>query len=136
MGSENVCGEVLEEGVKVRTERNGNDSEQTVCLKGAGLFTITLSCVLLTSYQYFICKTPVYIPTPLFHSTKKVLIISSLICCSQPPRSAHPVVRFSCVDCEPMVIDKLPFDKYELEPSPLTQYILERKSPHMCWQVW
>lgn len=35
-----------------------------------------------------------------------------------------------------MVIDKLPFDKYELEPSPLTQYILERKSPHMCWQVF
>uniref|UniRef100_A0A8C2CG76 Integrator complex subunit 6 like n=1 Tax=Cyprinus carpio TaxID=7962 RepID=A0A8C2CG76_CYPCA len=55
---------------------------------------------------------------------------------SLPPRSAHPVVRFSCIDCEPMVIDKLPFDKYELEPSPLTQYILERKSPHMCWQVF
>uniref|UniRef100_A0A3P8XX95 VWFA domain-containing protein n=1 Tax=Esox lucius TaxID=8010 RepID=A0A3P8XX95_ESOLU len=53
-----------------------------------------------------------------------------------PPRSAHPMVRFTCVDCEPMVIDKLPFDKYELEPSPLTQYILERKSPHMCWQVF
>ncbi|XP_052470631.1 integrator complex subunit 6 isoform X2 [Carassius gibelio] len=55
---------------------------------------------------------------------------------SLPPRSAHPVVRFSCIDCEPMVIDKLPFDKYELEPSPLTQFILERKSPHMCWQVF
>ncbi|XP_016301871.1 integrator complex subunit 6-like [Sinocyclocheilus anshuiensis] len=53
-----------------------------------------------------------------------------------PPRSAHPLVRFSCIDCEPMVIDKLPFDKYELEPSPLTQFILERKSPHMCWQVF
>ncbi|XP_056098325.1 integrator complex subunit 6 [Rhinichthys klamathensis goyatoka] len=53
-----------------------------------------------------------------------------------PPRSSHPMVRFSCVDCEPMVIEKLPFDKYELEPSPLTQYILERKSPHMCWQVF
>ncbi|XP_060904853.1 integrator complex subunit 6 [Labrus mixtus] len=53
-----------------------------------------------------------------------------------PPRSAHPMVRFSCVDCEPMVIDKLPFDKYELEPSPLTQFVLERKSPHMCWQVF
>uniref|UniRef100_A0A671X007 Integrator complex subunit 6 like n=1 Tax=Sparus aurata TaxID=8175 RepID=A0A671X007_SPAAU len=53
-----------------------------------------------------------------------------------PPRTAHPVVRFSCVDCEPMVIDKLPFDKYELEPSPLTQFVLERKSPHMCWQVF
>ncbi|XP_066562483.1 integrator complex subunit 6 [Amia ocellicauda] len=53
-----------------------------------------------------------------------------------PPRTAHPQVRFSCVDSEPMVIDKLPFDKYELEPSPLTQYILERKSPHICWQVF
>ncbi|XP_078288204.1 integrator complex subunit 6-like [Rhinoraja longicauda] len=53
-----------------------------------------------------------------------------------PPRAAHPVVRFSCADCDPMVIDKLPFDKYELEPSPLTQYILERKSPHACWQVF
>ncbi|KAK2084030.1 Integrator complex subunit 6-like [Saguinus oedipus] len=47
---------------------------------------------------------------------------------SLPPRTSHPVVRFSCLDCEPMVIDKLPFDKYELEPSPLTQYILERKN--------
>ncbi|XP_048396463.2 integrator complex subunit 6 isoform X2 [Stegostoma tigrinum] len=53
-----------------------------------------------------------------------------------PPRNAHPVVKFSCVDCDPMVIDKLPFDKYELEPSPLTQFILERKSPHICWQVY
>lgn len=53
----------------------------------------------------------------------------------QPPRSAHPHVRFSCADTEPMVVDKLPFDKYELEPSPLTRYILERKSPHTCWQV-
>ncbi|XP_076012944.1 integrator complex subunit 6 [Genypterus blacodes] len=53
-----------------------------------------------------------------------------------PPRSAHPHVRFSCVDAEPMVIDKVPFDKYELEPSPLTQYILERKAPHCCWQVF
>ncbi|KAJ8004502.1 hypothetical protein DPEC_G00136940 [Dallia pectoralis] len=53
-----------------------------------------------------------------------------------PPRSAHPHVRFSCMDAGPMVIDKVPFDKYELEPSPLTQYILERKSPHTCWQVF
>lgn len=53
-----------------------------------------------------------------------------------PPRAAHPHVKFSCVDSEPMVVDKVPFDKYELEPSPLTQYILERKSPHTCWQVF
>ncbi|KAK3542950.1 hypothetical protein QTP70_007292 [Hemibagrus guttatus] len=53
-----------------------------------------------------------------------------------PPRMAHPQVRFSCLEAEPMVVDKVPFDKYELEPSPLTQYILERKSPQTCWQVF
>ena len=35
-----------------------------------------------------------------------------------------------------MVIDNLPFDKYELEPSPLTQFILERRQPNVCWQVF
>ncbi|CAI9726679.1 Hypothetical predicted protein [Octopus vulgaris] len=52
------------------------------------------------------------------------------------PRTAQPVVQFSCTACEPLVIDNLPFDKYELEPSPLTQYILERKQPNNCWQVF
>lgn len=40
-----------------------------------------------------------------------------------------------CVPQEPMVIENLPFDKYELEPSPLTQFILARKQPTVCWQV-
>ncbi|XP_026493645.1 integrator complex subunit 6 [Vanessa tameamea] len=53
-----------------------------------------------------------------------------------PPRSAHPVVKFTCSSQEPMVIDNLPFDKYELEPSPLTQFILARKQPTTCWQVF
>ncbi|PRD20499.1 UNVERIFIED_CONTAM: ints6-a [Trichonephila clavipes] len=53
-----------------------------------------------------------------------------------PPRTAHPVVKFSCGNSEPMVIDNLPFDKYELEPSPLTQYILSRKQPTVAWQVF
>uniref|UniRef100_A0A1I8IB97 BRCT domain-containing protein n=1 Tax=Macrostomum lignano TaxID=282301 RepID=A0A1I8IB97_9PLAT len=47
-----------------------------------------------------------------------------------PPRSAHPLVRFVCQKAEPQAIDGFPFDKYELEPSPLTQYILERREPH------
>lgn len=34
-----------------------------------------------------------------------------------------------------MVMDLLPFDKYELERSPLTQYILENVKPTHCWQV-
>lgn len=53
-----------------------------------------------------------------------------------PPRSAHPNVKFTCTSQEPMVIENLPFDKYELEPSPLTQFILARKQPTICWQVF
>lgn len=52
-----------------------------------------------------------------------------------PPRSAHPNIKFACTNAEPLVIENLPFDKYELEPSPLTQYILSRKQPKTCWQV-
>ncbi|GFN89087.1 Dead/h (asp-glu-ala-asp/his) box polypeptide 26 (ddx26), mRNA protein [Plakobranchus ocellatus] len=55
---------------------------------------------------------------------------------SLPPRTAHPIVQFSCQPSEPLVIENLPFDKYELEPSPLTQYILERRQPNTCWQVF
>ncbi|CAG5127720.1 unnamed protein product [Candidula unifasciata] len=55
---------------------------------------------------------------------------------SLPPRTAHPVVQFSCQPSEPLVIENLPFDKYELEPSPLTQYILERRQPNISWQVF
>ena len=53
-----------------------------------------------------------------------------------PPRSAHPTLRFTCTNQEPMVIENLPFDKYELEPSPLTLFILGRKQPNYCWQVF
>jgi integrator complex subunit 6 len=53
-----------------------------------------------------------------------------------PPRTAHPIVKFSCVATEPHMLDSLPFDKYELESSPLTQYILSRKQPQVAWQVY
>ena len=52
------------------------------------------------------------------------------------PRTAHPVVKFSCSPCEAKVLENLPFDKYELEPSSLTQYILERRQPNVAWQVF
>ena len=55
---------------------------------------------------------------------------------SLPPRSAHPTLKFTCTNQEPMVIENLPFDKYELEPSPLTLFILGRKQPSYCWQVF
>lgn len=53
-----------------------------------------------------------------------------------PPRTAHPIVKFTCTNSEPTVIDNLPFDKYELDPSPLTQFILSRKQPNVAWQVY
>ncbi|XP_071839568.1 integrator complex subunit 6-A-like [Apostichopus japonicus] len=53
-----------------------------------------------------------------------------------PPRDSQPILRFTCSDNEPLVLDNLPFDKYELEPSPLTQYILERRNPNVGWQVY
>lgn len=53
-----------------------------------------------------------------------------------PPRTAHPIVKFTCCSTEPHMLDSLPFDKYELESSPLTQYILSRKQPHVAWQVF
>ncbi|XP_031558943.1 integrator complex subunit 6-like [Actinia tenebrosa] len=52
------------------------------------------------------------------------------------PRDAQPKILFNCEDSEPQVLENFPFDKYELEPSPLTQYILERKSPSTCWQTF
>jgi len=52
-----------------------------------------------------------------------------------PARSSHPNLKFSCHPAEPLVVENFPFDKYELEPSPLTQYILARKQPTVCWQV-
>ena len=54
---------------------------------------------------------------------------------SQPPRNVHPIVWFSTVDTPPLLVENFPFDKYELEPSPLTQYILAKRKPNICWQV-
>lgn len=53
----------------------------------------------------------------------------------QPPRLSHPVVKFSCAPSDPMVLENVPFDKYEMEPSPLTQFILGRRQPNVAWQV-
>ena len=53
-----------------------------------------------------------------------------------PSRTAHPIVKFTCSNIEPMTIENLPFDKYELEPSALTQMILSRRQPHAAWQCY
>ena len=42
---------------------------------------------------------------------------------------------FDTSDVSPMLVEKFPFDKYELEPSPLTQCILAKRNSNVCWQV-
>ncbi|XP_009861412.2 integrator complex subunit 6 [Ciona intestinalis] len=53
-----------------------------------------------------------------------------------PPRTAHPILRFICQNVEPILLTNFPYDKYELEPSPLTQVLLEKKNPNTCWKVF
>jgi len=59
----------------------------------------------------------------LFNINTHVLTIAT-----QPPRSSHPIIKFSAVESDPFIIKNFPFDKYELEPSPLTQHLLSMKT--------
>jgi integrator complex subunit 6 len=100
------------------------------------------SLALSSSTAWHTCRRLIYVPRsaqkgfavgfwPIPESFWPDLNSSAL-----PPRSAHPNVKFTCTSQEPMVIENLPFDKYEMEPSPLTQFILARKQPTVCWQVF
>lgn len=53
-----------------------------------------------------------------------------------PPRSAHPVLKFSTKEAKPLCLTNFAFDKLELEMSPLTVAMLERKRPDIAWQVF
>ena len=77
--------------------------------------------------MFFVLDVP-YTLTPLNFNVPCTLHL-------QIPRDAHPVIKFSCAPCEPMVVENFPFDKYEMEQSPLTHYILARKQPNVAWQV-
>lgn len=59
-----------------------------------------------------------------------------LTLCLQPARDAQPHVKFSAPISPPQahLMQILPMDVYELEPSPLTQHILKNKS-NQCYQV-
>ncbi|XP_043197069.1 integrator complex subunit 6-like, partial [Amphibalanus amphitrite] len=96
----------------------------------------------LSSQSWHSCRKLIYVPRsaqkgfPLGHWPIPEAFWPEVSSPSLPSRSAHPVVKFTCTSREPMVIENLPFDKYELEPSPLTQFILSRKQPSTCWQVY
>ena len=93
-------------------------------------------------YAWQNCRKLIYVP----RSAQKGFAVGhwpipeafwpDLNCVSLPARTAHPIVKFSCTNCEAMVVDNLPFDKYELEGSSLTEFILERRQPNVAWQVF
>ncbi|XP_073830500.1 integrator complex subunit 6 [Musca autumnalis] len=53
-----------------------------------------------------------------------------------PPRDAHPKLKVvtPAVD-EPQTVHNFPVDKYEIEASPLTLQILQKREMKKCWQV-
>uniref|UniRef100_W8B9W3 Integrator complex subunit 6-A n=1 Tax=Ceratitis capitata TaxID=7213 RepID=W8B9W3_CERCA len=55
---------------------------------------------------------------------------------SLPPRDAHPKLKVvtPAVD-EPQMVRSFPVDKYEIEGSPLTLQILQKREMNKCWQV-
>jgi hypothetical protein len=52
-----------------------------------------------------------------------------------PPRTALPVLRVATTDANPSVPDNFPFDKYDLEPSELSDFVRRELSPSACWPV-
>ena len=53
-----------------------------------------------------------------------------------PSRPAIPVISFSKKETDAHLLDAILFDKYEVEPCPLTQYIIAQKRVNVCWQVF
>ncbi|XP_078544704.1 integrator complex subunit 6-like isoform X2 [Lissotriton helveticus] len=129
----------VQSGVVINFEKTGPDPSSTAEDGMTDSSTIPSSC---SPQPWHSCHKLIYVRpnpktgVPLGHWPVPESFWPDQNSPSLPPRTSHPVVKFACIDTEPMVIDKLPFDKYELEPSPLTQFILERKSPHVCWQVF
>lgn len=52
------------------------------------------------------------------------------------PRDAHPRIILGVKPTEPIVVEGLPFDKYELEGSTLTSWILGKKRTNLCWPCY
>lgn len=127
----------------IQPEDEENDDENSsMAANGARSQYLPTPASAVGNTAWHSCRRLIYVPRsaqkgfavgfwPIPESFWPDLSASSL-----PPRSAHPNVKFTCTSQEPMVIENLPFDKYELEPSPLTQYILARKQPTTCWQVF
>ncbi|KAL7031953.1 hypothetical protein ACKWTF_007180 [Chironomus riparius] len=55
---------------------------------------------------------------------------------SLPPRDAHPRIKISLISQdEPQIVRNFPIDKYEMEGSPLTLWILSKKDPNKVYPI-
>lgn len=55
---------------------------------------------------------------------------------SLPPRDAHPRIKISLLSHdEPQIVRNFPIDKYELEGSPMTLWILSKKDPNKVFPL-
>ncbi|KAK0403250.1 hypothetical protein QR680_016810 [Steinernema hermaphroditum] len=89
------------------------------------------------SQLMLVCKPMRIGPTPFIgHWPIPEAFWPDSIMATLPPRKAHPAIYVRCEAIEFVVNNDFPFDKYELEPSPLTQMILERRQVNACWQVF
>ncbi|XP_037938567.1 integrator complex subunit 6 [Teleopsis dalmanni] len=67
------------------------------------------------------------LPEPYWPDSKAVTL---------PPRDAHPKLKVVTPGIEePQMVRNFPVDKYEIEASPLTMQILQKRDPNKCWQV-
>ncbi|MEN2496320.1 MAG: Integrator complex subunit 6 [Marteilia pararefringens] len=55
---------------------------------------------------------------------------------SHPLRESIPTIGFVCKSLDAIHNDQFPFDKFELENSPLTEYIIKNVPPNKCWQLF
>lgn len=56
---------------------------------------------------------------------------------SLPARDAHPRIKIILIPHdEPQIVRNFPIDKYELEPSPLTLWILSKKDPNKIYPLF
>ncbi|CAF0781944.1 unnamed protein product [Brachionus calyciflorus] len=125
----------IQGGVVINLEKYGNDPPN--------LKQEEMSSQLVSDRLWEKCRKMIFIPR---NPQSKGYIIGhwpipedywlGLNSANLPKRSSHPLVKFKCDPADPIVIDEIPFDRYELEPSPLTQFILERRQPNVAWQVF
>ncbi|XP_018009540.1 integrator complex subunit 6 [Hyalella azteca] len=144
---ENIYGSNSDNYASGSSQSNGHSSSTPLNASGcSNNHTVTTtssgSTTTIPPPAWYNCRKMIYVPRPAQRGSPTGFwpipesFWPDIHTATLPARSAHPNVKFTCTSQEPMVIDNLPFDKYELEPSPLTQFILHRRQPTVCWQVF